>query len=391
MPIVKESMISLSALLNAFTKDELHSIRRTLNVQKASHLNKSDLVHRLYSYMIDHLQRHLERLDHNRYSVLKKVMKAPGCILPAIELSGDEHYEPIYYQQYGFLFLIEGAIIMPHEIREGLLQVDEKRLKSILDRNWEWVRLTQGLLYYYGNMGVQNLKEKVEHYTGQSIDYFEYWDVIYDLEQYDFSIKNSQFGFSHFMVDDPQRIQLEHRSRSELDYYPLTKAQVLRAADDEYVDRHMGYRQFVSFLRKHWEMDEEEADLIAEDLVEHIQRGDSPSALVSYLQEDLEFTDLDHLQQLLEVLMTLMNKTRLWELKGYTPEELSRKEQKHLKPLPQHLIQAYKSVTNAAPQETNASGTVYNFQTKMKVGRNDPCLCGSGKKFKKCCGASSQQ
>ena len=23
-----------------------------------------------------------------------------------------------------------------------------------------------------------------------------------------------------------------------------------------------------------------------------------------------------------------------------------------------------------------------------KVGRNDPCTCGSGKKFKKCCGAS---
>ena len=24
-----------------------------------------------------------------------------------------------------------------------------------------------------------------------------------------------------------------------------------------------------------------------------------------------------------------------------------------------------------------------------KVGRNDPCPCGSGKKYKKCCGASS--
>ncbi|HWS13947.1 MAG TPA: SEC-C metal-binding domain-containing protein [Rhodocyclaceae bacterium] len=23
-----------------------------------------------------------------------------------------------------------------------------------------------------------------------------------------------------------------------------------------------------------------------------------------------------------------------------------------------------------------------------KVGRNDPCPCGSGKKYKKCCGAS---
>jgi SEC-C motif-containing protein len=26
-------------------------------------------------------------------------------------------------------------------------------------------------------------------------------------------------------------------------------------------------------------------------------------------------------------------------------------------------------------------------RTADKVGRNDPCPCGSGKKFKKCCGA----
>jgi preprotein translocase subunit SecA len=25
-----------------------------------------------------------------------------------------------------------------------------------------------------------------------------------------------------------------------------------------------------------------------------------------------------------------------------------------------------------------------------KVGRNDPCPCGSGKKYKKCCGSGSQ-
>jgi len=26
--------------------------------------------------------------------------------------------------------------------------------------------------------------------------------------------------------------------------------------------------------------------------------------------------------------------------------------------------------------------------TKKKVGRNDPCVCGSGLKYKKCCGTS---
>jgi preprotein translocase subunit SecA len=28
------------------------------------------------------------------------------------------------------------------------------------------------------------------------------------------------------------------------------------------------------------------------------------------------------------------------------------------------------------------------FDTTKKIGRNDPCPCGSGKKYKKCCGAT---
>lgn len=36
-------------------------------------------------------------------------------------------------------------------------------------------------------------------------------------------------------------------------------------------------------------------------------------------------------------------------------------------------------------REQKASGTV---RKDKKVGRNDPCPCGSGKKYKKCCGAN---
>ena len=40
--------------------------------------------------------------------------------------------------------------------------------------------------------------------------------------------------------------------------------------------------------------------------------------------------------------------------------------------------------------ESLASGytTATIHRTAPKVGRNEPCPCGSGKKFKKCCGAS---
>jgi preprotein translocase subunit SecA len=35
----------------------------------------------------------------------------------------------------------------------------------------------------------------------------------------------------------------------------------------------------------------------------------------------------------------------------------------------------------------DAQGSVQQVVRGDKVGRNDPCPCGSGKKFKKCCGA----
>lgn len=42
----------------------------------------------------------------------------------------------------------------------------------------------------------------------------------------------------------------------------------------------------------------------------------------------------------------------------------------------------------AEPEPQTASSTPLQQQavSTIKIGRNDPCLCGSGKKFKKCCG-----
>ncbi|MEK7435903.1 MAG: DUF1186 domain-containing protein, partial [Pseudomonadota bacterium] len=41
------------------------------------------------------------------------------------------------------------------------------------------------------------------------------------------------------------------------------------------------------------------------------------------------------------------------------------------------------------PQDSEGGGTIVRNQPK--VGRNDPCPCGSGKKFKKCCGKETKE
>lgn len=56
------------------------------------------------------------------------------------------------------------------------------------------------------------------------------------------------------------------------------------------------------------------------------------------------------------------------------------------------VLEFYKAITEAKVRE-KADRAKQNYLTKgytfvrrvEKIGRNDPCPCGSGKKFKKCC------
>ena len=99
------------------------------------------------------------------------------------------------------------------------------------------------------------------------------------------------------------------------------------------------------------------------------------SILIEFLQQQIEIEGLEIMQILTDRLVYLNNNTRQWFLKGYMPSELAPKNRELMNPLPAKVYDF---------------GAEYNkrviLQENNKVGRNDPCPCGSGKKYKKCCG-----
>jgi len=50
-------------------------------------------------------------------------------------------------------------------------------------------------------------------------------------------------------------------------------------------------------------------------------------------------------------------------------------------------LEAEREVLAKAKQERAKNPERYKLKPGQTVGRNDPCPCGSGKKYKKCCGA----
>jgi len=50
-------------------------------------------------------------------------------------------------------------------------------------------------------------------------------------------------------------------------------------------------------------------------------------------------------------------------------------------------IEAEEQLLEKAKAERAKDPDKYQLKAAPEVGRNDPCPCGSGKKYKKCCGA----
>jgi len=89
--------------------------------------------------------------------------------------------------------------------------------------------------------------------------------------------------------------------------------------------------------------------------------------LTEILSRSKQFKSFEEVQSIVGKLTAFANAIPRWNLKGWSSEEIFRTyEQPHLKPLPSQSFKPGAFVP--------------------KVGRNDPCPCGSGKKYKNCHG-----
>ena len=360
---------TLKDALTRLTKDELSEIRKSLHIQGASQLKKGELIDLLAMKIPLSLENICVTMDQERYNIIKKIILNGGYIvdpkLPASQLE--------YFRTSGIIFTgtYQGKkiVAMPEEvIKNQFFQENDKHLTAIFRRNTEWVKLTQGFLYYYGTLTFNDLFDLVVKYQNDSFNFSEYLSVIEQAREYYKQFRIDHVGFSNIRVFDPEKVKHEHQMRKALPFYQFAREQILRAGEPGFIEKNDSYLRFVHYLTQNYELSRQEADAIAEECVYATQIGESPNKIFQFLQERIAFESIEMLQACMDKVVNLMNNTRQWFLKGYSSVELKLYEQKSLLPLP------------------DRKNNIVDFTTGRTIGRNDPCPCGSGKKFKKCCG-----
>lgn len=159
-----------------------------------------------------------------------------------------------------------------------------------------------------------------------------------------------------------------------VDYYIPSVDEVHDYYQNRYWTGEPVYRKLKNFFGRELKYDMEEAENLCAFIYQELAKGKMLSDVVGVLTRDgMEFISNRQAEKFMSLMADANNHTRMYELRGHMPAELS--EQRP-------VFAEYD--TKIVPMR-DVSGSPAEPE-KKKVYPNDPCPCGSGKKYKKCCG-----
>ncbi len=367
-----ELPMSLKDCLLDLTKYQLDNIRHNLDIKNVSALNKNELAEHLALYQSRNMINTLRLLDKGRFQLLQKIARSGGYIV-----CDGFGFDVTYFVEHCLAFCgtMDGqrVMFMPDELLRAFQAADNRDLAATVSRNTDWINLTCGALYYYGIMDIWVLADRIGSITKQTVDFKRYYSVIAMASDFYQQIKVTAQGIMDERVDDPKELKAAIKKHDELDYYPFSKRQLLDASDSDFFERTPVMKKLAHFLINNYGFTKNEADYILLEISDMIMMKCSTQDILELLLNFIEIPDSQTAQILADLVTSVFTHTRMWELKGHTPYELIPDKQKHRNP-------------EVKSQQANAA-SVYSLRTGAKIGRNDPCPCGSGKKYKKCCGA----
>ena len=195
--------------------------------------------------------------------------------------------------------------------------------------------------------------------------------ILIDLEYANTLHKNNftvyKNAFVHQTIDGLEKPSTFFQSILGKPFYVPEKEELLRYADKSYIEKTKHQEILANMMSKDFiggsnlVVKNEIHNIVKQLQIVHLNFNE----FISNFLGRFVMNDMEQVNEYIQAITRVSNTTRIWENRGHTPEELSQMEKHYLNPLPPAQLQVIDG---------------------GKVGRNDSCPCGSGNKYKKCCG-----
>lgn len=365
----------LEEILRLLKKDDLLSFAEDFGISGRSRMNKENLVEELYKQFQSpgYLEDSLLAATNEELSIFRKLLEVPYSEI------GEATYGKLrYLMATGIIFLFrqENTVYMliPEKFKELYKLIDQKsftkRHKCIDDVHQYILAMTNLYGAFHSTLAFETYNQQNKY----KLNYEDYADIIFRLEnrQQYFYISHGNIICEYYELPEMEE-ELEQmlRQRKGKPFFIPEKSELLKYADNLYEFKTPEFLALDNFVHTKLNLERNKAQNLLDDIRYLCSMGESIKNIMEEVnKQDVVFEGMDQVNEFLQLVNELSNNSRLWVNGGHTPTEIFEKYEKpHLRPLPKEPF-----VIN--PQQVQSD----------KVGRNEPCPCGSGKKYKKCCG-----
>jgi len=282
------------------------------------------------------------------------------------------------YDQLEYMGLIdyeEGQAIVSRFLYDTILNVrpDPQQLEE-----WQEMELCAlGILDIYGLMEESHFLDVFcrcypKLNPNQAYDFLSHRIEVRILS-YVMDMGNGYWWFSD-LVEDPEEWYAVMQQRAGIPYHPYSREDFIDFAMYAFREPPRHYNELFELLVSYG-MDEMEAEeVLAADIIAHRSQLDMRIEIPKFIRDIVSRQSIQEARKVFDLYTGFANSIPTWYNKGSAPAEL-------------HAPDSSKPA-DSAPRKNN----VIPFPTvrKKKVSRNDLCPCGSGKKYKDCCGKSQQ-
>jgi len=361
-----EPFYSLTEILSLKNVTELRQLGKVLQVKYYGKLPKAELIPAIAETLkqSDTLRNCLYTLDEMEWEFFQKAAAKK-------HLQTDKVYIDSYRipQKMGLLqcFYHKGKLwfVVPKEIRAAFRIISEtdfledKRFRDLLNR------YAIAAVSLYGVISQDDFVELFNSHNERQTNIDEMFPLLLNNVYNDvgYCFWDEYIVDDSFEEDEFAGVKRLLSERSGKPRYNPAREDLLKYSDWDYYEV---TPQLIA-LKQHLSKLIDDPDVV-EEILDEIHDLSAAEARTQNFFDLLDsagvvFDNMEQAGAMMQLIVEVRNTTRLWTNYGHTPNELSSGEKSDLRLLP-------------------------SVQTKhiLKVGRNDPCSCGSGKKYKKCCG-----
>ena len=368
--IIPPLELSLKDVFSNYTKENMVTIAKLHGFSRYSKFKKKELAEWLANHLLDtvYMKQMLESVTRDEIQHFEAAMN--GCELISEELVS----ESLFLCTYGAYNSYLGTLQVPKDVKEKYQKIFTPDFRKSLEKDWRLTDYCDSAVYLYGIVPVSKLVDIYQHYEGEMITE----DAIYAMaEKFDGGIgggvlQGDMLMEDQFLEQDFCRAVL--KDQKDIPYYmPKDKEEFLMYGEKECQEPDGHTERFSEYLQERYGMEDYEALMVFYEIQEAVRANYQIPVLMEILRDILgdfhkNLNGAKKIKEAEDQLKNLQNYTRAIRYRGHTRKEY---------------------IDMQIP-ERKQGGKVIAFPGSKKVYPNDPCPCGSGKKYKKCCGKNKE-